>query len=140
MDGSLELDLWDLVIEVLRTTQRIPKPTQACTRETSVKTRITPKIEQVLARNVDLSNIDQVLANAHLSEKESKLYIFEDNDAVIKKGHQRQKSDDETCFPHPPSCPGLVTRQNQPGPKSPNQVCRIQKPTRRHFNKRLFHA
>ena len=84
MDGSLALDLWDLVIEVLRTTQRIPKPTQACTRETGVETRITPKIEQVLARNVDLSNIDQVPSNAHLSEKESKLYIFEDNEAVMK--------------------------------------------------------
>ena len=84
MDGSLALDLWDLVIEVLRTTQRIPKPTQACTRETSVKTQITPKIEQVLDQNVDLSNIDQVPSNAHLSEKESKLYTFEDDEAVIK--------------------------------------------------------
>ena len=28
---SLPLDLWDLVIEVLGTIQRIPKPTQACT-------------------------------------------------------------------------------------------------------------
>ena len=84
MDGLLALDLWDLVIEVLRTTQRIPKPTQACTQEKGVKTQITPKIEQVLDQNVDLSNIDQVLSNAHLSEKESKLYIFEDNEAVIK--------------------------------------------------------
>ena len=84
VDGSLALDLWDLVIEVLRTTQRIPKPTQACTRETGVKTQITPKIEQVLDQNVDLSNIDQVPSNAHLSEKESKLYIFEVNEAVIK--------------------------------------------------------
>ena len=31
MDGKLALDLWDLVIEVLGMTQRIPKPTQACT-------------------------------------------------------------------------------------------------------------
>ena len=30
--------------------------------------------------------------------------------------------------------------QNQPGPKSPNQICQIQKPTRSHFNKRQFHA
>ena len=33
---------------------------------------------------MDLSNIDQVPSNAHLSEKESQLYIFEDNKAVIK--------------------------------------------------------
>ena len=57
---------------------------EACTRETGVKTQITPKIEQLLDENVDLSNIDQVLSNAHLSEKESQLYIFEDNKAVIK--------------------------------------------------------
>ena len=82
------------------------KPIQACTRETGVKTQITPKIKQVLDQNVDLSNIDQVLSDAHLSEKESQLYIFEDNEVVIKmiiKG-----SDDETCVPHPPSCSGLV--------------------------------
>ena len=60
MDGSPALDLWDLVIEVLGMTQRIPKPTQACTRKTGVKTQITPKIEQVLDQNVDLSKIDQV--------------------------------------------------------------------------------
>ena len=33
---------------------------------------------------MDLSNVDQVPSNAHLSEKESQLYIFEDNEAVIK--------------------------------------------------------
>ena len=84
MDGSPALDLSDLVIEVLGVTQRTSKPTQACTRETSVKTQITPKIEQVLDQNGDLSNIDQVTSNAHLSEKESQLYIFEDNESVIK--------------------------------------------------------
>ena len=49
------------------------------------------------------------LPNAHLSEKESQLYVSEDNETVIKGGHQRQKSDDETHVPHPPSCSGLVT-------------------------------
>ena len=39
MDGLPALDLWDLVIEVLGTTKRIPKPTQACTRETGVETQ-----------------------------------------------------------------------------------------------------
>ena len=68
---------WDLVIEVLGMTQRIPKPAQACTRETGVKTQITPKIEQVLDQKVDLSNIDHVPSNAHHSEKESQLYILE---------------------------------------------------------------
>ena len=33
---------------------------------------------------MNLSNVDHVPSNAHLSEKESQLYIFEDNEAVIK--------------------------------------------------------
>ena len=66
MDGFLALDLWNLVIEVLGTTHRIPKPTQACTRETGVEIQSTPKITQVLDQNVDLSNTDQVPSNAHL--------------------------------------------------------------------------
>ena len=69
---------------MLGTTQRASKPTQACTRETGVKTQITPKIKQVFGQNVDLSNIDQVPSNAHLSENESQLYVFEDTEAVIK--------------------------------------------------------
>ena len=84
MDGLFALDLWDLVIEVLGTTQRIPKPTQACTRETGVKTQITPKIKLVLDQKADLSNMVQVPSNPHLSEKESQLYFFEGKEAVIK--------------------------------------------------------
>ena len=37
MDGLPALDLWDVVIEVLGTTHKIPKPSQACTRETCVE-------------------------------------------------------------------------------------------------------
>ena len=47
MDGLPALDLWDLVIEVLRTTHGIPKPTQACTRETDAKIQNTPKDHNV---------------------------------------------------------------------------------------------
>ena len=71
MDGLRALDLWDLVIEVLGTTQRIPKPTQACTRETGLEIQSTPNIKQVLDQNVDLSNMDQVPSNAHLRKNHS---------------------------------------------------------------------
>ena len=84
MDGLLALDLWDLVIEVLRTTHGRRKPTQASTRETGAALQSTTKIKQVLDQNVDLSNVDQVPSNAHLSVKESQLYIFEDNAAATK--------------------------------------------------------
>ena len=83
-DGLPALDLWDLVIEALGMTHKIPKPPQACTQETSVEIQSTHKIKQVLDQNVDLTNVDQVPSSAHLSEKESQLYIFEDNEAVIK--------------------------------------------------------
>ena len=52
--GFLALDLLDLVIEVLGTTHRIPKTTQACTREIGLEIQSTPKIKQVLDQNVDL--------------------------------------------------------------------------------------
>ena len=109
-------------------------------RKPVLRPKSHPRLNKCWIRCVDQSNTDQVPSNAHLSEEESQLYIFEDNEAVFKNDHQRQKSDDETCFPHPPSCSGPVIWQNQPGPKSPNQVSRIQKPTRRHFSKRQFHA
>ena len=38
----------------------------------------------MLNQNVDLLDIDQVPSNAHLYDKESQLYIFVDNEAVIK--------------------------------------------------------
>ena len=53
MDGLPALDLWDLVIEVLGMNHRIPKPTQACTRETGVEIQSTHKIKQVFDQNVE---------------------------------------------------------------------------------------
>ena len=50
MDGLPALDLWDLVT-VLGTTHRIPKLTQASTRETGAETQSTPKIKRVLDQN-----------------------------------------------------------------------------------------
>ena len=48
-------------------------------RETDAKIQSTLK-----DHDVNLSDVDQVPSNTHLSEKESQLYIFEDNEAVIK--------------------------------------------------------
>ena len=75
MDDLLALDLWDLVINVLRTSQGTPKPSQASTRERGVVPQSTPKIKQLSNQNSDLLNIDQIPPNAHLSE---------DYEAVIK--------------------------------------------------------
>ena len=47
-----------------------------CSGKPLASPKSTPNINHVLNQNVDLSNVDQVSANAHLSEKESRLYIF----------------------------------------------------------------
>ena len=84
-DGLLTLDPGYWVVEVMLTTQGIPKPTQVSTRETRALPQSTPRIKQVLDQNVDLTNVDHVPSNAHFSQKKSQLYILEDNEAVIKK-------------------------------------------------------
>ena len=131
VDGLPALDLWDFVIEVLGMAPRIHKPTQACTRESGAETQSTPKIEQVLDQNVDLSNIGQIPSNAHLSEKESQLYIFEDNEAVIMmiiKG--RSPTMRHTSRTHRVALDWLIDRINQdqkskssmPNPKTNSQT------------------
>ena len=89
-------------------THRIPKPTPACTRETGAEIQSTHKIKQVLDQIVDQPNVDQVPSNGHLSMKESQLYIFEDNEAVIKMIIKGKKPYNETCFQNPQSCSELV--------------------------------
>ena len=121
-DSLPALDVWDMVIEVLRTTQGVPKPSPTSFGETSGIPQNTPKINHVLTQNVDLSNVDQVSANGHLSEKVSQVYIFEDNEAVIKmtiKG----RSPTMRHVNNSQSCVGLVVRQNQCGSQDSNQVC-----------------
>ena len=135
MDGLLALDLWDLVIEVLRTTPELPKPTEACMRETGAKIQSTRK-----GQNVDLSNVDQVPSNAHLSEKESQLNMFEDNEAVIKmiiKG--RSPTMRHVSSTHRVALDWLFDRINF-GRKSTNQIHRHQKPTRRHTDQGKLHT
>ena len=83
MDVLLALDLWDVVIEVLRSSNstRIPANPAAgnCLRNHKSK----PK--QKGNRDVEqLSHVDHVPTNANSSQGESQLYVFEDNEAVIK--------------------------------------------------------
>ena len=93
MDGLPALDLWDLVIEILGTTTKLPKSIQACMRETDANIHNTPK-----DHNMDLSNVDQVHSNAHRSKKITVVH-FRRQRSCDKDDHQRQKPDDETCIP-----------------------------------------
>ena len=45
-----------------------------------------------------MQDIDSVPSNVQSASREALLYVFEDNEAVIKNDYQRQKSYNETCF------------------------------------------
>ena len=100
LDGSPALDLWDLIVLVLgNTTQNHDKTVKpAVCRD---KNHVRHQSRGVI--NV-LDNVDLVPSNVRFSHQEALLYVFEDNEAVIKmiiKG--RKKSHNETCFQNPQS-------------------------------------
>ena len=88
MDGLHALDLWDVVIEVFRSTNNIRTPATTASGhrcETGNRSRNTPKPKQQGNRDVEqLSYVDNVTTNTHSSQGESQLYIFEDTEAVMK--------------------------------------------------------
>ena len=75
-----------------------------------------------------MQDIDSVPSNIQSVRQEALLYIFEDNEAVIKMIIKGKKSYSETCL------------QNPQSPQNPNQIHRHQKPTRRHLDQREFHT
>ena len=86
MDGLLALDLWDMVIEVLRSTNNKVQPPHTSQLETGAVLVSKTKTQHVKRRQKaeQLSEVDYVPTNTHSSQGESQLYIFEDNEAVIK--------------------------------------------------------
>ena len=82
MDGLLALDLWDVVIEVSRSSNNTKTPTNPAAGNCSRNHKSKPK--QKGNRDVDqLSHVDNT-TNANSSQGESRLYICEDSEAVIK--------------------------------------------------------
>ena len=51
----------------------------------------------------DLDNVDFIPSNVQSSHQEALLYVFEDNEAVIKMIIKGKKPDNETCFENPQS-------------------------------------
>ena len=100
LDGIPALDLWDLIVLVLgNTTQnrdRTAKPV-VCRDKNHVRHQSRGVI------NV-LDNVDPVPSNVRFSHQEALLYVFEDNEAVIKMIIKGKKSHNETCFQNPQSC------------------------------------
>ena len=86
MDGLPALDLWDIVIEVLHSTKDKTQPKHTSHQETGAAFDSKTKTHHVTRmQKVDqLSEVDHVPTNAHSSQDEFQLYIFEDNETVIK--------------------------------------------------------
>ena len=117
MDGLLALDLWDIVVKVLRSTNKNVQPNHTSTQETDATLLSKAKTQKVKMRQVvvKLSDVDYVPTNTHWT-----------------------KSDDETRVQNQQSCSWLVVRQNQFGTQSQNQICEHQRPTRWYSDQRKF--
>ena len=80
MDGLLAFDLWDVVIEVLcstNSTKTQSNPASGNSCETATYSRNTAKSKRKGIRDVDqLSDVDHVPTNTHSSEGDSQFYIL----------------------------------------------------------------
>ena len=86
MDSLFALDLWDMVIEVLRSNNNTDQPKHYSIQESGATLQSKTKTQNVKRRqNVEqLNDVDYILTNTHSSQGESQLCIFEDNEVVIK--------------------------------------------------------
>ena len=81
-----------------------------------------------------LNNVDRVPSNVRFSNQEALLYVFEDNEAVIKMiTNGRSPTMRHVFRTHRVAFDWLFDRINL-DPDNPNQVHRHQKPTCRHAN------
>ena len=88
LDGLPALDFWDLIVAVLHgnTHQSNQARRDLCTNQREV--RSTPHTIQKRKKSHgmidDLDNVDFLSSNVNSSRQEALLYVFEDNEAVIK--------------------------------------------------------
>ena len=77
LDGLPALELWDLIVSVLRNVSRVSDRTWRPVNDVKKHQKSQGKI------NV-MENIDSVPSHVQSSRQEALLYVFEDNEAVIK--------------------------------------------------------
>ena len=87
VDGIPALDLWDLIVAVLHgnTYQSNQERRDLCTNLREV--RAAPHTIQKRKKShgmIDLDYVDCIPSNVNSSHQEALLYVFEDNEAVIK--------------------------------------------------------
>ena len=87
LDGIPALDLWDLIVSVLGDTSQhhteqgdlLKNKHEACSPPHTIHKR--KRTQRVIS---DLDNVDFIPSNVNSSHQEALLYVFEDNEAVIK--------------------------------------------------------
>ena len=87
LDDIPALDLWDLIVAVLGNTNQIHKERRdpfMNKREVRSTPHTIQKRKQSQGVINDLDNVDFIPSNVNSSHKEALLYVFEDNEAVIK--------------------------------------------------------
>ena len=138
LDTGLRLDvlpalvLWDLIVSVFGSVTQ--------TSERPGRPIIIDRSQGSQGKTNVLNNIDRVPSNVQFSHQEALLYVFEDNDAVIKMIIQESSPTmGQVSRTHRVALYWLFDRINL-DPKNPNQVHRHQKPTCRHSNQGKIHA
>ena len=111
MDGLLALDLWDVVIEVLRSTTNSKRPIRPAPgywrgtpNHSSNRTKNKTPAEKSNQVVDQLSNVDHVPTNTHSSQGESISVVhFGRQRSCDPDDHKGKKSNDETRVQNPQS-------------------------------------
>ena len=77
LDGLLALELWDLIISVLGNISRVSDRSGKLENDERKHNKSHNQIDA-------MKDIDSVLSNVQSARQEALLYVFEDNEAVIK--------------------------------------------------------
>ena len=94
LDGLPALELWDLIVSVFGNISHISDRTE---KPVNGKNKSHNKIDV-------MQDVDSVPSNVQSASQEALLYVFEDNEAVIKNDYERQKSYNETRLQNSESC------------------------------------
>ena len=123
LDGIPALDLWDLIVALLGNTNQGHKEQGDLLmnkREVRSPPHTIHKRKQSQRVIHDLDNVDFILSNVKSSHQEALLYIFENNEAVIKMIIKRRSPTmRHVSRTHRVALDWLFDRIN----KNPNQIC-----------------
>ena len=123
MDGLFALDLWDPVIEVLRSNNNNVQPKHTSIQETGAVFHSKTKTQHVTSRQRLINWVMLIMCPpTHSFQNESQLYIFWRQWSRDQNDNSRTKSDGETRIQNPQSCSCLVVWSNQFGTYNLNQI------------------